>query len=97
MKPQFALFALGWPELLILVIIWGGFGAVIGLLARRKHRKAWAWGAIGGCPCLFFPATIVLMFMSFLCPKCRRDLSNQEWKQRTCPRCGDIKPLRKTA
>ncbi len=61
---------------------------IIGLLAARKNRSGWAWGLIGGLALL--PGLLVLMFMPYLCPKCRKSLSNKEWKGRTCPRCGSI-------
>jgi hypothetical protein len=72
--------------LLVLLGMWAIFGTVIGLLAARKNRNAWAWGVIGGG--FLLPAAIVLCFMSYLCPKCKSPMTNQEWKAKKCPRCG---------
>lgn len=60
----------------------------LGLMAKRKNRNPWAWGLIGGLFCL--PTLIVMAFMSYLCPSCQQPLTNDQWKQRTCPRCGGI-------
>jgi MFS family permease len=63
-------------------------GLIIGLLAKRKNRNPWAWGLIGG---LFLLAGLLLLaFMPYLCPKCEQPITNEEWKSRNCPRCGDI-------
>ena len=61
---------------------------IIGLLAARKNRNGWAWGLIGGLFLIF--GLLVLMFLPFLCPKCGQSISNKEWKDRICPRCGNI-------
>lgn len=61
---------------------------IIGLLAARKNRNGVAWGLIGGL--FLLPGLLVLMFMPFVCPKCKQSLSNREWKQRTCPKCGNL-------
>jgi len=61
---------------------------IIGLLAHRKNRNGWLWGLIGGL--FLLPGLLILMFMPYLCPKCKNKLSNQEWKDKTCPTCGDI-------
>jgi hypothetical protein len=63
-------------------------GTLIGLLAARKNRSGWGWGLFGGL--FLLPGLLVLMFMSFVCPKCGQSLTNQEWKQRSCRRCGAI-------
>ena len=62
---------------------------IIGLLAARKNRNGWAWGLIGGL--FLLPGLIVLMFLPYLCPKCRQSISKTRWKLRTCPRCGRIR------
>ncbi len=64
--------------------------AIMGWLAARKNRNAWAWGLIGGLFLLF--GLIVLAFTPYLCPKCKQPITNSEWRNRTCPRCeGDRK------
>ncbi len=67
---------------------------IIGPLAARKNRNGLGWGLLGG----FFlvPGLLVLMFLPFLCPKCQQSITNNEWKQRDCPRCGDISNARRT-
>ena len=61
---------------------------IVGLLAARKNRNAWAWSVIGGLALII--SLPVLMFMPYLCPKCKKGVSNEEWKSRSCPRCGSI-------
>jgi hypothetical protein len=63
-------------------------GLIIGLLAARKNRNPWAWGLIGGLSSIV--GLIILAFMPYLCPKCEKPITNKEWKNRSCPRCGDI-------
>ena len=81
----------GFAALLGFLIPYAITAAIIGPLAARKNRNGWAWGLIGGL--FFLPGLLVLMFMSYLCPQCQQSISNKEWKQRTCPRCGDIKAV----
>ena len=61
---------------------------IIGLLAARKNRNGWVWGLIGGL--FLLPVLLVLMFMPFLCPWCQQSLTNKDWKNRTCSRCGSV-------
>lgn len=68
-----------------MLLMWAIFGTIIGLLAARKNRNGWLWGIIGGF--FWVPSLIVLCFMNFLCPNCKKPLTNQEWKERKCPRC----------
>jgi len=68
-----------------MLMMWAIFGLIIGLLAERKNRNFWAWAIIGGA--IWVPALIVLSFKSILCPKCKNPITNQEWKERKCPRC----------
>lgn len=68
---------------------------IIGPLAARKNRNGWAWALIGGLALGL--GLLVLAFMPWLCPKCHQSISNKQWKQRTCPRCGDIKTVSKRA
>jgi len=63
-------------------------GTIIGFLAARKNRNPWAWGLTGGL--FLILGLIVLAFMPYLCPKCEQPITNTEWKNRICPRCGDI-------
>lgn len=74
----------GFPEAVVgLLFLYGQFS-----LAKSKNRNPWAW-------LMMFPFTagisfFVLFFLPTLCPACKQPLSIQEWKQRKCPRCGDI-------
>ena len=72
------------------ITVWAVSAAITGALAARKNRSALAW-AVGG---IFFPVTalLVLLFMSYLCPKCKGPVSCDEWKQKECPRCRGIRP-----
>jgi biotin transporter BioY len=67
---------------------WLVSGLLIGLLAARKNRNGLLWGIIGGL--FLLPGLIVLMFLPFLCPKCHMSLSNKQWRDRTCPSCGNL-------
>ena len=75
-------------ESLVFLIPYAIAAVIIGPLAARKNRNGWAWGLIGGL--FLVPGLLVLMFMPFLCPRCHQSVSNQEWKSRTCPRCGTM-------
>lgn len=68
------------------IIVWVVSAAITGAYASRKNRSALAW-AIGG---ILFPVTafLVLLFVSFLCPKCQKPVTYEEWKRKECPRCG---------
>jgi len=70
----------------VIVIMYVILATVIGSLAKRKNRNSWAWGVIGA----FFwsISLIVLCFLDFLCPNCKKPMTNQEWKDKKCPRCG---------
>jgi len=55
--------------------------------AARKNRNPFLWGALG----FFFPLTILIVAcLSFVCPVCRKTLTNMQWSARACPDCGDI-------
>ena len=64
------------------------FGLVIGIMAIRKNRSFLLWGFFGFFT--FLVAGIALAFSSYLCPKCKKSLTNQQWRDRTCPTCGKI-------
>lgn len=77
---------------LYLLLYWLGgsilLGIVIALFATRKNRSPVGWGIFG---VLFaVPTALVLCFMPFLCPKCRKSLSNDQWNSRICPNCGKL-------
>lgn len=56
--------------------------------AARKNRNALLWGGLG----FIFPlAVLFLAFLPFTCPSCRRNLTNRQWQDRTCPDCGDLR------
>lgn len=40
--------------------------------------------------CSWIIAMIVLAFKPFLCPKCKEKLNTKQWKEKTCPRCGQL-------
>lgn len=61
---------------------------ILGIMAAQRNRDAAAWGFIGGL--FFLPSLIILMLCPYLCPRCRRPLSNKEWRARTCPQCGNL-------
>ena len=71
--------------LAVVGVVAGFFGLVLGLLAKRKNRNPWAWGVVGALALL--PGAIVLMFMPYLCPRCRRSITNKEARAGTCPSC----------
>ena len=75
------------------ITVWAVSAAITGALAARKNRSALAW-AVGGVCC---PGTafLVLLFMSYLCPKCQGPVSYDEWQQKKCPRCRGIRPGQK--
>lgn len=69
------------PAYVVTAVIAGYFG-------NRKNRNKWGWGLIGGL--FLLPAIFILIFLPFLCPKCKQPLTNHEWENRSCPRCGSI-------
>lgn len=75
-------------QLFICLLFYVPSALLIGFMAARKNRNPWAWGLIGGLFCL--PGLLVLAFMSYVCPICKRDLTNDQWSKRTCPECGDV-------
>jgi len=72
--------------LLGIVLFWVINAGITGLLAARKNRSVLGWAVIGG---ILFPGTglLVLLFMSYLCPRCQSPVSYDECKQKQCPRC----------
>ena len=68
------------------VIVWAISAGVTGMLAAKKNRSVVAWAILGG---IFFFGTglLVLLFMSYLCPKCQRPISPEEARRKDCPRC----------
>jgi hypothetical protein len=68
------------------VIIWAISAGITGMLATRKNRSVGAWAILGGI--IFFGSgLLVLLFMSYLCPKCKQPISSEEARQKDCPRC----------
>jgi hypothetical protein len=65
------------------------WAVVVGLLAKRKNRSGTLWGIVGGLSWVI--ALLILAFLSYLCPKCKKKLTNIEAKQHLCPDCGDFK------
>jgi hypothetical protein len=61
------------------------FGAIVGLLAKRKNRDPLIWGIFGAF--FFMFALIVLMFMPYLCPKCKKPITNTQRKNKECLNC----------
>lgn len=74
------------PIVLVYGFSYGLSALVLGWLAARKNRDRWAWGLIGGFFCV--PCLIALACLPYLCPKCKRPLTNGEWERRECPTCG---------
>jgi len=72
--------------LIAIVVIYAISAGLTGLLAARKNRSTLAWAIIGG---ILFPGTglLVLLFMSYLCPKCQLPITYSEWNEKRCPRC----------
>jgi len=68
------------------IIVWAFSALICGFLAARKNRSVLGWAVAG----IFFPwiAFLVLLFMSYLCPKCHGPVTSAEWKRGGCPRCG---------
>jgi len=59
---------------------------VIYLFAQRKNRGMLSlWGLFGGM--FFIPMLLLLAFTSYLCPKCRKVLTNRDGKAKKCPHC----------
>src|SRR6516164_6404688 len=75
--------------LIAYIAVWAVSAAISGALAARKNRSAFAW-AVGG---ILFPVTalLVLLFMAYLCPKCGRPVTYDEWRLKECPRCGGVR------
>ena len=67
---------------LVVGLFWG---IVVGLLARRKNRNAWAWGAAGAVS--WVVALLILAFMPYKCAKCNATLTNEEGREGSCPIC----------
>ena len=73
-------------QVVAFIIYYGLAALLLGYFAKRKNRSL-AWAFIGPLFCV--PSLIAMAFMSYLCPKCRGPMTNDEWKQKRCPRCGD--------
>ena len=93
--------SIGWSIFLALIVA---------ILARRKNRNAWAWSLPTLALCFLsdltvpysggFPLLAILTILAFkppLCPECGQELSSQDWKSRSCPRCGEINAETQTA
>lgn len=72
-------------EPLAILVIMTLFAAATGAMASRKNRNGFLWG--GAALFLGFWPMIVLAFTSFLCPKCKQAVTNQEASGGKCPRC----------
>lgn len=68
-------------------LVWG---IIVGLLAKRKNRNAWAWGVAGALSWLI--ALLILAFLPYQCPTCNQSLTNKQGKDKGCPACGSFKP-----
>jgi rubrerythrin len=74
----------------VAVLVLGGIG--LGLLAKRKNRNPWLWGAIGGAcallaPLLLLVPLLVVGFLRYKCPKCGASISNDQARSSQCPAC----------
>ena len=70
----------------------GFFAIVTGSIALRKNRSSWLWAILGAAT--FFIGGIAIVCARVLCPKCRRPLAKNEWRDQRCPNCGDLLRLR---
>jgi hypothetical protein len=70
---------------LLAALVWG---VVVGLLAKRKNRNPWGWGIAGTFSWLI--ALVILTFLPYKCPKCERSITNDQGKNKICPRCGSF-------
>jgi rubrerythrin len=64
----------------------------IALLAKRKNRNPWLWGAFGGVTAFLLPLLVVVPllavgFLKYRCPKCGNAVSNNDARLGRCPRC----------
>jgi hypothetical protein len=76
---------------LTIVVIFLLFGLPSGFIASLKNRSFWKW-AIAGV--LFNIITlVVIILMDHVCPKCGKEMSNDQWMNRECSECGDILEL----
>jgi hypothetical protein len=58
--------------------------------AFRKNRNPIVWGLLGA----MIPLTVLIVaFLPFLCPECSKPLTNDQWRKRTCPDCGDLRDV----
>jgi hypothetical protein len=74
---------------LIIYPVMAVFGVLTGLLAKRKNRDPFAWGAVGA----FLPVLTLLVLASrtYVCPNCKQDLTNSQGTKGACPLCGPFK------
>jgi len=79
-------------ELMFWVAWMIGFGVLVAFLAKRKNRSPWTWGLAGAV--FTIPTLLILAFFPYRCPQCRKSLSQRQWRDRTCPRCGDLRPAK---
>lgn len=68
------------------LIYWAVFGLIIGLWAKWKNRNGILWAILGG-PFMVL-GILIIIFMPFLCPKCRKKVKRKQWKKNICPDCG---------
>ena len=61
------------------------FGVIVASLASRKNRNTVAWGIAGALSLVI--ALLVLAFKPYLCPICKREISNEDAKKGHCPNC----------
>jgi hypothetical protein len=78
---------------LSLVGLAGSFAIVTGLFAIRENRNCWAWGFLGAVTLPI--ALIALACVGPRCPKCRRPLAREDWRDRHCPGCGTVSWIEK--
>ena len=67
------------------IISWFVCGFIIGIFAARKNRNFVLWGIIGGI--FLLPGLLILSTLPVICPKCKRELSEKQWKDKFCPHC----------
>ncbi len=91
------MFGLGFPELIIMLIIWGIPGTIGALLAKSKGRSAVGWFFLSAF--FWLPIVVVILLPAVKevsgkyreCPSCKEFV---KWRAAICKHCGTaLSPL----